>query len=102
MRRLTSCRIDIKPISFALILLSHEAEHLEAGPSRRKRLVFQHEARRCPSTRVVMSFHESSKARFAAYVEALTEAIGHADRATPLRHYCTGLLMPAALKSVEP
>src|SRR3954449_10445915 len=36
-----------------LFLLSHEAEHLEAGPSRRKRLVFQHEARRCPSTRVV-------------------------------------------------
>ena len=26
----------------------------------------------------------------------------HADRATPLRDYCTGLLMPAARKSVEP
>src|SRR4051812_6686319 len=37
----------------ALVLLSHEAEHLEAGPSRRIRPVFQHEARRCPSTRVV-------------------------------------------------
>ena len=49
-----------------------------------------------------MSFDESSEARFAAYVEALTSAIGHADRATPLRHYCTGLLMPAARKSVEP
>ncbi len=49
-----------------------------------------------------MSFDESSEARFAAYVEALTGAIGHADRATPLRHYCTGLLMPAARKSVEP
>src|SRR5215212_7474000 len=45
---------------------------------------------------------ESSEARFAAYVEALTGVIGHADRATPLRHYCTGLLMPAARKSVEP
>src|SRR4051794_28592223 len=42
------------------------------------------------------------EARFAAYVEALTEAIGHADRATPLRHCCTGLLMPAERKSVEP
>jgi SRSO17 transposase len=49
-----------------------------------------------------MSFDESSEARFAAYVEALTGAIGHADRATPLRHYCTGLLMPAERKSVEP
>jgi SRSO17 transposase len=49
-----------------------------------------------------MSFDESSEARFAAYVEALTDAIGHADRATPLRHYCTGLLMPAERKSVEP
>jgi len=37
----------------------------------------------------------SSKARFAAYVEKLTEVIGHADRAGPLRDYCTGLVMPA-------
>src|SRR3954462_12829476 len=49
-----------------------------------------------------MSCDESSEARFAAYVEALTGVMGHADRATPLRHYCTGLLMPAARKSVEP
>ena len=28
--------------------------------------------------------------------------IGHADRAGPLRDYCTGLLMPAERKSVEP
>ena len=49
-----------------------------------------------------MSFDESSEARFGVYVEALTGVIGHADRATPLRHYCTGLLMPAARKSVEP
>lgn len=44
----------------------------------------------------------SSEARFAAYVEALVGVIGHADRATPLRDYCTGLLMPAERKSVEP
>jgi SRSO17 transposase len=44
----------------------------------------------------------SSQARFAAYVEALTDVIGHADRAAPLRAYCTGLLMPADRKSVEP
>src|SRR5580765_3060042 len=44
----------------------------------------------------------SSKARFAAYVEKLTEVIGHADRAGPLRDYCTGLVMPAERKSVEP
>jgi SRSO17 transposase len=45
---------------------------------------------------------ERSEARFAAYVEALVGVIGHADRATPLRDYCTGLLMPAERKSVEP
>ena len=44
----------------------------------------------------------SSRARFAAYVEKLTEVIGHADRAGPLRDYCTGLVMPAERKSVEP
>src|SRR3954449_499926 len=53
---------------------------------------------------VVMAklFGRSSKARFAGYVEKLTEVIGHADRAGPLRDYCTGLLMPAERKSVEP
>ena len=45
---------------------------------------------------------ERSEARFAVYVEALVGVIGHADRATPLRDYCTGLLMPAERKSVEP
>ena len=49
-----------------------------------------------------MSFDDRSEARFGVYVEALTGVIGHADRATPLRHSCTGLLMPAARKSVEP
>ncbi|HYO24687.1 MAG TPA: IS701 family transposase [Lacipirellulaceae bacterium] len=45
---------------------------------------------------------EGSEARFASFVEALVGVIGHADRATPLRDYCTGLLMPADRKSVEP
>ncbi len=44
----------------------------------------------------------SREARFAAYVEALTGVIGHADRAGPLRDYCTGLLLPGERKSVEP
>ena len=34
--------------------------------------------------------------------EALTRSLGHADRATPFRSYCTGLLLPGARKSVEP
>src|SRR4051812_48492645 len=38
----------------------------------------------------------------ATRLAALVGVIGHADRATPLRDYCTGLLMPAARKSVEP
>jgi SRSO17 transposase len=45
---------------------------------------------------------QGSEARFASFVEALTSVTGHADRATPLRDYCTGLLMPAERKSVEP
>ena len=45
---------------------------------------------------------EGSEARFALFVEALAGAIGHADRTAPLRDYCTGLLMPAERKSVEP
>src|SRR4051812_26978842 len=49
-----------------------------------------------------MASHDSSEVRFAAYVTALAGVIGHADRATPLRDYCTGLLMPAGRKSVEP
>src|SRR6187200_3304944 len=40
--------------------------------------------------------------RFGAYVEALAEVIGHADRAAPLRDYCLGLLLPGERKSVEP
>jgi len=40
--------------------------------------------------------------RFAGYVEGLVSVIGHADRAGPLRDYCTGLMMPCERKSVEP
>jgi SRSO17 transposase len=44
----------------------------------------------------------TSQARFDAYVEALVEVIGRADRAKPLNDYCVGLLMPGERKSVEP
>ena len=40
--------------------------------------------------------------RFATYVEALSAALGHADRRGPLKDYCLGLLMPVERKSVEP
>ena len=43
-----------------------------------------------------------SESRLRSYVEALTGTLGHADRATPFRSYCTGLLLPGARKSVEP
>src|SRR5882724_6791896 len=43
-----------------------------------------------------------NEARFAAYVEALGAALGHADRQQPMHDYCLGLLMPIARKSVEP
>ena len=45
---------------------------------------------------------QASQARFASYVEALVEVIGHADRAELLNDYCVGLLMPGERKSVEP
>src|ERR1700724_3404615 len=40
--------------------------------------------------------------RFAGYVEGLVGVIGHADRAGPLRDYCTGVVMACERKSVEP
>jgi len=43
-----------------------------------------------------------SGGRFAAYIEALAGVIGHADRMSPLRDYCTGLVLPGERKSVEP
>src|SRR5450755_684188 len=45
---------------------------------------------------------DGSGSRFAGYVEKLASVIGHKDREEPLRHYCTGLLMPCERKSVEP
>src|SRR3954465_3093870 len=45
---------------------------------------------------------EDRQERFAAYLAALTEGIGHADRAEPLRDYCRGLLLPGARKGGEP
>ena len=43
-----------------------------------------------------------SEAAFDAYVEALVEVVGHADRAEPLKDYCLGLMLPVERKSVEP
>jgi SRSO17 transposase len=40
--------------------------------------------------------------RFAAYLDGLAQAAGHADRSIPLRSYCTGLLLPGERKSIEP
>jgi SRSO17 transposase len=45
---------------------------------------------------------QDTGSRFVAYVDGLTSVIGHADRAGPLRDYCTGLVMPCERKSVEP
>src|ERR1700687_2043747 len=45
---------------------------------------------------------KACRTRFDAYVEALVEVIGHADRAEPLNDYCVGLLMPGERKSVAP
>ena len=44
----------------------------------------------------------SSESRFVAYVEAIPQALGHADRAAPFQSYCAGLLLPGDRKSVEP
>ncbi len=45
---------------------------------------------------------DGSGSRFEAYVQELVGVIGHADRAGPLRAYCTGLLTTCDRKSVEP
>src|SRR5258706_3306087 len=56
------------------------------------------------STEAAMGHRRSGtiESRFAEYVEGLVSVIGHADRAQPLRDYCTGLMMPCERKSVEP
>ena len=43
-----------------------------------------------------------SEVRFSAYMEHLSDCLGHADRVGPFRSYCTGLLLPGERKSVEP
>ena len=50
----------------------------------------------------MVTTNENAVSAFDQYVDALTEVIGHMDRAEPLRDYCTGLMMPVARKSVEP
>ena len=40
--------------------------------------------------------------RLTSFLDRLTEAAGHADRAVPLKSYCTGLLLPGERKSIEP
>jgi SRSO17 transposase len=45
---------------------------------------------------------KSVELRFRGYVEGLVRVIGHADRAGPLRDYCTGLVAASGRKSVEP
>lgn len=42
------------------------------------------------------------ESRFETYVEALSASLGHADRVTPFRSYCAGLILPGDRKSVEP
>ena len=49
-----------------------------------------------------MGHGRTSESRFAAYVEGLAKALGHADRVAPLKAYCTGLILPGERKSVEP
>lgn len=49
-----------------------------------------------------VSLDAGSEIRLQAYVTELSEVIGHADRVSPLRGYCTGLLLPGGRKSIEP
>ena len=44
----------------------------------------------------------SNKARFSAYLDELSAALGHADRTAGLRDYCSALMLPLERKSVEP
>jgi SRSO17 transposase len=45
---------------------------------------------------------EAMEKRFAAYVDALTSALAHADRRAPFSLYCRGLILPGQRKSIEP
>jgi SRSO17 transposase len=51
---------------------------------------------------MVLRGSKGVRSRFRRYVEGLVSVIGHADRARPLRDYCTGLIVSEARKSVEP
>jgi len=44
----------------------------------------------------------SATERFDSYMEHLAAGLGHADRHSGLRGYCTGLMLPLSRKSVEP
>jgi SRSO17 transposase len=37
---------------------------------------------------------KSLESRFERYADVMTEALGHADRATPARWYLRGLMLP--------
>jgi len=52
--------------------------------------------------RVKQNAPGSQADRFAAYMESLAQAAGHADREEPFKAYCKGLLLPGERKSVEP
>ena len=45
---------------------------------------------------------KQTEARLTRYVDEMAGVIGHADRAVPLRDYCTGLLATEGRRSVEP
>ena len=44
----------------------------------------------------------SASQRFERYIEHLAGGLGHKDRHTGLKDYCTGLMLPIRRKSVEP
>ena len=44
----------------------------------------------------------SDDARFSAYLDELSAALGHAERGAGLCGYCSGLMLPLERKSVEP
>lgn len=58
----------------------------------------------CSYGRIVGSSSDThgGESRLGSYVETLTQALGHADRASPFRSYCAALLLPGVHKSVEP
>jgi DDE superfamily endonuclease len=45
---------------------------------------------------------DGGESRLAAYVEVITSALGHADRAAPFHSYRAGQLLPGERESIEP